>query len=208
MRRRQFLGGVGAASVVGPRGALGQQGERTRRIGVLLSALETDAEYPTLLRVFVQELQRLGWDADRNVKIEVRWGEGSLQKTRALAAELIALGPDVILAPGGASMGPLNDATRTIPVVFTIVPDPVAAGFVESLSRPGGNAAGFTSFEYGIGGKWLGLLKEVAPKLRRVAVIRDTGTATGSGQVGAIQTAASAFGVEISPINAGEATQI
>jgi putative ABC transport system substrate-binding protein len=198
------MGGTAAWPFV----AQAQQAERLRRIGVLLSAAKTDAEYPALLRAFEHELERLGWLADRNVKIEVRWGEGSLQKIRALAAELVALGPDVILAPGGAAMGPLHETTRNIPIVFTIVPDPVAAGFVESFSRPGGNATGFTSFEYGIGGKWLSLLKEVAPKLRRVAVIRDTGTATGSGQVGAIQTAASAFGVEISPVNAAEAVQI
>jgi len=164
MRRRTFITLVGGAAVW-PGAARAQPADHLRRIGVLLSATETDAEYPALLRAFVQELQVLGWFADRNVKIEVRWGEGNPQKTRALASELVTQGPDVIFAPGGASMGPLHEANRNIPVVFTIVPDPVAAGFVESLSRPGGNATGFTSFEYGIGGKWLGLLKEVAPKL-------------------------------------------
>jgi putative tryptophan/tyrosine transport system substrate-binding protein len=209
MTRREFIAGLGCAIATWPLAARAQHADHPpRRVGILLSASKTDSEYPSLLQAFLQELERLGWADRRNIKIDVRWGEGSPQKARAMASELVGLRPDVILAPGGASMGPLHETTRDIPVVFTIVPDPVAAGFVDSLARPGGNATGFTSFEYGIGGKWLGLLKEIAPRVKRVAVLRDTGTATGSGQVGAIQTAASAFGVEISPINAAEAPQI
>jgi putative tryptophan/tyrosine transport system substrate-binding protein len=207
MRRRKFLALLCAAATC-PVTARAQQGERVRHMGVLLSASQDDSEYPTLVAAFLQELQRLGWSDGHNLRVDIRWGGGNPQRIRAMAAELAGLAPDVVLAPGGASMGPLHEITRSVPIVFTIVPDPVGAGFVESLARPGGNATGFISFEYGMGGKWLGLLKEIAPRVARVAVIRDSGTATGSGQVGAVQTAAPTFGVEASPINARDESEI
>ena len=182
MRRREFIALLGGAAVGWPLAARAQQGEHVRRIGVLLSVATDDPEYPTLLNAFLHRLQELGWRDGRNLKIEVRWGDGGAEGTRKHAAELVALAPDVIVAPGGASTAPLLQATRSIPVVFTIVPDPVGAGFVDSLARPGRNATGFTSFEYGIGGKWLELLKEIAPGVTRAAVLRDPANPVGIGQ--------------------------
>jgi putative tryptophan/tyrosine transport system substrate-binding protein len=144
-----------------------------RRIGVLLSAPETDTEYPALLRAFVERLQQFGWAEGRTLQMDVRWGGGQIDRIRQKALELVALRPDVIVAPGAASAGPLVEATRSIPIVFMIVPDPVGAGFVRNLARPGSNVTGFASFEYGIGGKWLELLKQVAPTVTRVATIRE-----------------------------------
>ena len=207
MRRREFIALLGGAAAAWPLIARAQQGERVRRIGVLLSAATDDPEYPTLLSAFLQRLQELGWSDGRNVKIDVRWGGGNAETVRRHAAELVALAPDVIVAPGGASTGPVLQATQSIPVVFTIVPDPVGAGFVESLARPGRNATGFTSFEYGISGKWLELLKEIAPGVTHVGVLHDSAP-VGIGQWNAVQSAAPMSGVEVSPIDLRDAPEI
>jgi putative tryptophan/tyrosine transport system substrate-binding protein len=200
MRRRQFLGLIGGA-VAAPRLAQAQQGERVRRIALLLTAPANDSEYPTLVKAFLQRLEELGWTEGRNLKVEVRWGgtgpEGMLKNAMDLAAQ----SPEVILAPGSSAAGPALRATRTIPVVFTIVPDPVGAGFVENLARPGGNATGFTSFDYGIGGKWLELLREAVPGVKRLGILRDADITAGIGQWSAIQAVAPIMGIEVTPIN-------
>jgi putative tryptophan/tyrosine transport system substrate-binding protein len=157
---------------------------------------------------FLQGLQQAGWTIGRNVQIETRWAAGDDDRLRTYAAELVALVPDVILTTGNAGAAPLLHATRTVPIVFVIVPDPVGSGFIDSLARPGGNATGFLTFEFGISGKWLELLKEIAPRVTRAAVIRDSAITAGIGQWGAIQTAAPSFGVEVSPVNVGDAPEI
>ncbi len=161
-----------------------------------------------LVNAFVLELRRLGWVDGRNIRIDSRWAGGSAETNRRYAEELVALAPDVIMAAGNSAAGPLLRVTRSIPIVFTIVPDPVGAGLVDSLARPGGNATGFTSFAYDIGGKWLELLKEIAPRVTRLAVIRDSATIAGVGQWSAIQTAAPSFGMEASPINLRDAREL
>ena len=200
MRRREFLTFFGGVLIAKPLSAHAQ-GERMRRIGVLLPSGADDTEYEARMKAFTERLVQLGWIEGQNIQIERRWGKGNAEQTRKLAAELVALAPDVILAPGSSATGPLLQATSTIPIVFATIPDPVAAGYVESLSRPGGNATGFASFEYSIGGKWLELLKEIAPSVTRVAVIRDNMTLAGVGQVSAIQSVASSLRVELVPIN-------
>ena len=160
-------------TVAVPLTARAQQRKRLPRVGALLAAMPDDSEYPSLFVAFLQGLQQLGWTDRRNVRIETRWAGGGGDTMRRHTAELVALAPDVIMAAGASAAGPVLQATRTIPIVFTITPDPVGAGFVEALAKPGGNATGFTSFEYGIGGKWLELLKELAPRVTRVAVARD-----------------------------------
>jgi putative ABC transport system substrate-binding protein len=207
MRRRDFITLLGGATAAWPLAGRAQQGERIRRIGVLLPASENDSEYPGLVQVFLRELRQLGW-TNANSAIEVRWAGGAPEGIRKNARELAELAPDVVLASGNSAVGPLLEATRTVPVVFVIVPDPVGAGFVESLARPGGNATGFESFEYAIGGKWLQLLKDIAPRLTRLAVFRDTTISAGVGQWGAIQTAAPSFGLEVTPINLQDANGI
>jgi putative ABC transport system substrate-binding protein len=179
-----------------------------RRIGVLLPATTDDSEYPILVKAFVGQLQQLGWTEGRNIRIDIRWAGGDVDSNRRNAQELVALAPDVIMASGNASAGPLLQTTRTIPVVFTIVPDAVGAGLVDSLARPGGNATGFTSFGYDIGGKWLEILKEIAPHATRVAVLRDPALTAGVGQWSAIQTAARSFGMEATPISLGDAREL
>jgi putative ABC transport system substrate-binding protein len=207
--RRSFLSLLGGAAAAWPMEAWAQQqGERVRRVGILLSAAANDPEYPTLLAAFLQELQQLGWTAGPNLRFDIRWGAGDVDNIRKYAAELSALGPDVIVAPGGASLGPLLQVTRAVPIVFMIVPDPVGAGLVDSLASPGGNATGFTSFEYGLGGKWLELLKELVPSVTRVAVVRDTTITAGIGQFGAIQSVSPSVGVEVSPINARDGPEV
>jgi ABC-type uncharacterized transport system substrate-binding protein len=201
LRRLTFIAMFGGAAAAWPLAAPAQQGKRLRRIGVLVAAPASDSEYPTLLKAFVQGLQELDWIDGRNLKVDVRWTGAGAEAVHKEAAELVALAPDVILAAGSASTGPLLQVTRTIPVVFTVVPDPVAAGFVASLARPGGNATGFASFEYGIGGKWLELLREIASGVTRVGVVRDPAITAGAGQWSAIQDASPAFGVEVRPIN-------
>ena len=201
MRRRELVALLGGTLASWPLAARAQQGGRVHRAGVLLPAPPSDSEYPTLLKAFVQGLQDLGWIDGRNLKVDVRWAGAGVEAVHKEAAELAALAPDVILAAGSASTGPLLQVTRTIPVVFTVVPDPVAAGFVQNLARPGGNATGFASFEYGIGGKWLELLREVASGVTRVGVVRDPAITAGAGQWSAIQDASPTFGLEVSPIN-------
>jgi len=205
MRRRDFIKAICAGAVSWPLEARAQQPERMRRIGVLLPATAGDSEYSILVSAFMEELRHLGWTEGRNIRIDTHWAGGDPGGNRKHAEELGALAPDVIMAAGNASAGPLLQVTRTIPVVFTIVPDPVGAGLVDNLARPSGNATGFTSFAYDIGGKWLGLLKEVAPQVTRVAVLRDSAITAGVGQWSAIQTAASSFGVEATPINLSKA---
>jgi len=207
MKRRSFLSLIGGAAAL-PLVARAQQGERVRRVGLLLPVSVNDGDYPTLVKAFLQGLEQLGWTEGRNLRIDIRWAGGSMDMNRRYAAELVALAPDVILASGASAAGPLLQTTRTIPVVFTIVPDPVGAGFVDSLARPGGNATGFTSFDYGIGGKWLELLKEIAPRVKRVAVLRDATTTAGVGQWSAIQTVAPTFGMEATPINLRDAAEL
>jgi putative ABC transport system substrate-binding protein len=167
-----------------------------------------DASAQARNAAFLQGLQKLGWTVGQNVQIEYRWSGGNDELTRRYAAELATLAPEAILATGSASMGPLLQATRTVPIVFAIVPDPVGAGFVDSLARPGDNATGFTSFDYGIGAKWVELLKEIAPRVTRAAVLRDPAIPQGTGQWGAIQTAGPSVGIEVSPINVREAGEI
>ena len=200
MRRREFISLLGGAASW-PLVARAQPRERIRRLGVLLPPSASDPEYPTLIGAFLQELQQLGWALGRNLQMDIRWGGGDGDLLRKDAIEMAGLAPDVIFAAGAATTDPLLQATRTVPVVFTIVPDPVGAGFVNSLNRPGGNATGFASFEYGIGGKWLELIREIAPDVRRVGVLRDPAITAGIGQWSAIQTAAPTVGLQVQPIN-------
>ena len=212
MRRRDFislLGGAAAApAMIWPLGARAQQAERMRRIGVLMGLAADDPEAKARIAAFLQGLQQLGWIDGRNMRIDIRWGAGDAGHIRNYAAELVALAPDVILANGSSAVGPLLQASRTVPVVFAVVPDPVGAGFVDSLARPGGNATGFIQFEYGMSAKWLELLKEIAPRVTRAAVIRDPAISAGIGQFGAIQAVAPSFGVELSPVNVRDAGEI
>jgi putative ABC transport system substrate-binding protein len=208
VRRRQFITLLGGAAVAWPLTARAQPRERMRRIGVLMSLAADDPEGQARLTAFVQGLQELGWTDGRNVQIDYRWPAGDAERIRRYAAELAALAPDIILAGGGAVVPSLLQATRAIPIVFTQTPDPVGAGFVESLARPGGNVTGFTLYEYGISAKWLELLKEIAPHVTRAAVIRDAAIASGIGQWGAIQTAAPSFGVELRPVDVRDASEI
>ena len=207
MRRREFITLLGGAVAL-PLAARAQESERMRRIGVLMPGTADDAEYQARMAAFLQGLQQLGWSDGRNVRIDIRWAAGDANLIRKYAAELIALAPDVILAPGSTTVGPLLQATRTVPIVFATILDPVGAGFVDSLARPGGNATGFIAFEYGLSGKWLELLKQIAPSLTRVAILRDPATAAGIGQFAAIQSVAPSFGVELRPIDMREAGEI
>jgi ABC-type uncharacterized transport system substrate-binding protein len=207
MKRREFIALLGGAAAW-PLAARAQQGERMRRIGVLMPSAADDAEYQARLTAFLQGLAQLGWLDGRNVRIDTRWAVADADRIRKYAAELVALAPDVILAPGSATTGPLMQATRTIPIVFATIPDPVGAGFVESLARPGGNATGFIAFEYGLSAKWLELLKQIAPSVTRAAILRDSAVASGIGQFGAIQSVAPSVGVEVNPINVRDAAEI
>jgi putative tryptophan/tyrosine transport system substrate-binding protein len=207
LKRRAFitlLGGTAAWPLV----ARGQQPERMRRIGVLMPLAADDLEAQARITAFVQGLQQLGWTDGRNVRIDTRWAADNVDDTHKYAAELVALAPDVILGTGSATVAALQQATRTVPIVFVQIADPVGSGLVESLARPGGNATGFTLFEYGLSGKWLELLKEIAPGVTRAAVLRDASIPGGTGQLGAIQSVASSFGVELRPIGVGDAGEI
>jgi putative ABC transport system substrate-binding protein len=190
-----------------PLAARAQQGERMRRIGVLLPVAADDPDPQAFYAAFVQGLQQLGWTDGRNLRIDTRWGAGNAADSRKSATELVALAPDVILAVG-VSVEPLLQATRTVPIVFTIVPDPVGSGFVDSLSRPGGNATGFLMFEYSLCGKWPELLKEIAPGVTRAAVLRDAAVTAGIGQFAVIQSVAPSVGMEVSPVNVRDAAEI
>jgi len=208
MQRREFITLLSGAAAAWPLAARAQQGERMRRIGVLMNLAAADPESTARVTAFAQGLQELGWTIGRNVQIDTRWAAADAERIRRYAAELAALAPDIILAGGGAVVPSLLQATRAIPIVFTQTPDPVGAGFVESLARPGGNVTGFMLYEYGIGAKWLELLKEIAPHVTRAAVIRDAAIASGIGQWGAIQTAAPSFGVELRPVDVRDASEI
>jgi putative tryptophan/tyrosine transport system substrate-binding protein len=208
MRRRDFLTLVGGAAAAWPLSARAQQPATQRRIGVLTNFAADDPEWKARLGAFLQGLQQLGWTDGRNMRIDTRETLGDPDRTRRYAAELVALAPDLILTTGSAALAPLLHATRTVPIVFTIVADPVGAGFVESLARPGGNATGFLAFEYGISGKWLELLKQIAPDVTRAAILRDPAIAAGIGQFGAIQSVAPSFGVELRPVDVRDAGEI
>jgi len=207
--RREFITLLGGATVAWPLAARAQQPERMRRILVLIStaADDPDAQGP-LIAAFLQGLQKLGWTDGRNVQINTRWGGSNPDRMRTYVAELAALVPDVILAIGPATLEPLLKATRAVPIVFVTVPDPVGAGVVESLARPGGNVTGFTQFEYNLSGKWLELLKEIAPGVTRAAVLRDPAMPDGIGQFAAIQSVAPSLRVEVNPVNMRDATEI
>src|SRR5262244_2404504 len=206
MKRREFITLLGGAAAW-PLAAHAQQGERVRRIGVLMYWAEDDAEGQARLAAFAQALKQLSWSDGGNLRIDTRWA--TADDIRRHAAELAALAPDVLVAATGtATVAPLLEATRTVPIVFAVVIDPVGAGFVASLARPGGNATGFTMFEYGLSGKWLELLKQISPSLTRVAVLRDPELASGTGQFGAIQAVAPLLGVEVTPVNVRDAGEI
>jgi len=208
VKRREFLALIGGAAAAWPLAARGQQGERVRRIGVLMSLAADDPESQARHAAFLQGLQEWGWTAGRNVQIDYRFAAGDAERIRKSAAELVALAPDVILATGSPVTAALLQATRTVPIVFAQVPDPVASGFVASLAQPGGNATGFTIYEYGTSAKWLELLKEIAPQVTRAAVLRDPAIASGIGQLAAIQGVAPALGVELRPVGVRDAAEI
>ena len=208
MRRREFITLLGGAAAAWPLAARAQQPERMRRIGVLTNLVADDPEAQARVGAFLQGLQELGWAVGRNMRIEYRWGAGDADRTRGYAAELVALAPDVILTSGASALAPLLQATRSVPVVFAQVPDPVGAGFVNSLARPGGNTTGFITYEYGLSGKWLELLTQIAPSVTRAAVIRDPAVSAGTGQWGAIQAVAPSVRVLVSPVNVRDAGEI
>jgi putative ABC transport system substrate-binding protein len=212
MRRREFivlLGGAAAmSSSLWPLAARAQQPSRMRHIGVLMNVAADDPDLPNRLAPFLQGLQEVGWTVGRNVRIDYRFGAGDPDRIRRFAEEMVALAPDVILATGGTIVGPLQQVSRKVPIVFVNVTDPVGSGFVESLARPGGNATGFTLFEYSIAGKWLELLKQIAPRVTRAAVLRDAGLTSGGGQLGALQGAAHLLGVELTPVGVRDAGEI
>jgi len=206
--RREFITLLGGAAVAWPLTARAQQGERLRRIGVLTPFASDDPAEQTNVLAFEQALAQLGWIDGRNARIDIHWGAGDPERIRRYAAELVALAPGVILAVASATTGPLLQATHTVPVVFVQVAEPVGAGFVETLSRPGGNATGFMLYEYGIGAKWLELLREIVPGVKRVAFLQTFAVAAGPGQFGAMQALAPSLGVEVRPINVRDAGEI
>ena len=208
IKRREFIALIGGAAVAWPLAAGAQQGERVRRTAVLMPGAADDPEYQARMTAFLQGLAQLGWLDGRNARIDIRWTAGDADRIRKYAAELVALAPDVILAPASAVTGPLLQATRTIPIVFTTVADPVGAGFVESLARPGGNATGFALHEYTLSGKWLELLKEIAPGVTRAAVLRDPTVGSGTGQYASIQAVAQSLGVELRPMDVRDPGEI
>ena len=208
MRRRQFITLLGGAAATWPFAVRAQQPERMRRIGIILPQAADDREFQVWVAAFLQALAQLGWSIGHNVRIDTRWATTNAAEIRRHAAELAALAPDVILAHGDSTVGPLLQATRTVPIVFPIVSDPVGAGFVDSLARPGGNATGFMIFEYSISAKWLELLKEIAPGVTRAAVLRDPTIPAGIGQFGVIQAVAPSHMVEVNPVNMRDAGDI
>ncbi len=207
MKRRDFIS-LGSTAIAWPLAARAQQAERMRRIGVLLPAMADDPEWQARVGAFLQALALLGWTIGRNVRIDIRWATTNAGEIRKHATELAALAPDVILAGGATPAGPLLQATSIVPIVFTFGIDPVGAGLVDSLARPGGNATGFMSYEFSIGGKWLGLLKEIAPGLTRVAVLRDATQAFAMSLFAATQAVAPSLGVEVISVNMRDAGEI
>lgn len=200
MRRREFISLIGGAAAW-PLIARAQQADRMRRIGILMLLAEDDPASKPRIAALLQGLQQLNWIADQNVKIDIRWGAADAARARKDAAELVALAPDVILATASPATAALQEATHVLPIVFVNVSDPVGAGYVASLAKPGGNITGFAYIEYGMSGKWLELLKEVAPSVTRAAVLRDPALPVGIGQLGAIQSAAPSFGIEVTPLD-------
>jgi putative tryptophan/tyrosine transport system substrate-binding protein len=207
VRRRKFISLLGAAAAI-PLSSHAQQGDRIRRIGVLHGLAADDPIAQARVAAFRQALQQLAWNEGRNLQIDYRWSGANAADARKFAAELVALSPDVILTNSAAVLAPLLEKTKSVPIVFVLVADPVGAGFVESMARPGGNATGFTALEYGLGGKFLELLKEIAPGTNRAAVIRDPLTTVGIGLFGAIQNAAPSLGIEVRPVNVSDAGEI
>jgi putative ABC transport system substrate-binding protein len=207
MKRRAFILALGGAAAW-PLAARGQQSGRMRRIGVLMPLPADDPVVQARVAAFAQGLQQSGWTIGRNVQIDTRWAAADADRIRSHAAELVALAPDVILTSGNAGVAPLLQVSRTVPIVFAIVPDPVGAGFVDSLARPGGNATGFIAYEYSLGAKWLELLKQIAPSITRAAVLRDAALASGPGQFAAIQSVAPSLGVELTPVNVRDPGEI
>ena len=208
MRRREVIGLLGGVAAGWPLAARAQQGERMRRIGIILAAAADDVEFQARVGAFLQALGQSGWSIGRNMRIDTRWATANAAEIRRHAAELAALAPDVILAHGASTVGPLLQATRSVPIVFPVVSDPVAAGYIDSLARPGGNATGFMNYEYSLSAKWLELLKEIAPGVTRVAVLRNPATPTGPAQFGVIQSVAPSLRVELSPVNMRDAPEI
>jgi len=208
MKRREFITLLGGAAVSWPLAARAQQGERVRRIGTITSFAADDRASQPRLAAFRQGLQQLGWTEGRNVIFEARWAAGDAERIRRGAAELVALAPDVILAATSPSVAALLQVTRTVPIVFVQVADPVGAGFVASLAQPGGNATGFTIYEYTLGPKWLELLKEIAPHVTRAGLLRDPGNVAEIGLFGAVRTAAPAMGIDTTPLTLREAGEI
>jgi len=207
MRRRDFIKVIAGSAAAWPLAARAQPSDRVRRIGVLMYWTADDAEGQARLAAFTQTLKQLGWSDGRNLRIDTRWA--TADDIRKHAAELVALAPDVLVAgTGTATVAPLLQATRTVPIVFVTVVDPVGSGFVASLAKPGGNATGFTIYEYSMSGKWLELLKEIAPNVTRVAVLRDPAVASGTGQFGAVQIVAPSLGVQLSPLDVRDASEI
>jgi len=208
IERRKFLATLGGATVAWPLAARAQQPERMRRIGILLPAAADDVGFQAPFGAFLQSLALLGWTIGRNVRIDTRWATPNATEIRRHAAELVALAPDVILASGTSTVGPLLQATRTVPIVFPNIGDPVGGGFADSLARPGGNATGFMSYEYTLSGKWVELLKQIAPGVTRAAVIRDASLSVGPAQFGVIQAVAPSLRMEVNPINMRDAGEI
>jgi len=206
MKRRKFITLLGGAAAW-PLAARAQQDARIRRLG-MVTGITDEAGTRARYAAFFAELARLGWMEGRNLRIDYRWGEGSANKIRENAAELAALAPDVIVATGGATLGALLESTRSVPIVFTLVPDPVGSGFVDSLSRPGGNATGFEQFEYGVSAKWLELLKEIAPGVKRAAIFWDPKLPAGIGQFAIIQSVAPSLGIDVIPIKPSDPSEI
>jgi ABC-type uncharacterized transport system substrate-binding protein len=208
MRRRDFIKVVAGSAITWPLAARGQQTKQVRRIGVLMNVASEHPEGQPFIAAFQQALQQFGWTEGRNIRVDIRWGANDLESDRKYAAELVALTPDVVLAAGTLSVMALQRVSRTLPIVFVEVSDPVGAGLVERLDKPGGSTTGFMLFEYSLGAKWMELLKQVAPNVRRAALIRDSANPAGIAQFGAIRTTASSLGVDVSPIDIRDAGDI
>ena len=205
MKRREFVAGL-AGAVAWPRAVPAQQMEGARRIGILLPASADDSDFQTRVGAFLQGLALLGWTIVRNMRVDIRWASSNAASIRRHAADLAALAPDVILAHGASTIGPMLDATRIVPIVFPVVSDPVAAGYVNTLALPGGNVTGFMQFEFSLSGKWVELLKQIAPGVTRAAVLRDAAQGSGTSQFAVIQALAPSLNIEVTPVNVHDAT--